>query len=83
MKIVLTTDSPISAILLRKQIIAALKGEDLNTTLKTWSYKQSKEKFDIAYHNPPQYTETPENNVLFRIITDAINFSHQSLTKVH
>lgn len=73
MKIVLTTDSSISAILLRKQIISALKGEDSNTTLNTWSYKQSKEKFDIAYHNLTQYTETPENNVLFRINIDGAN----------
>lgn len=70
MKILLNTENAMSAMRLRDKIIKALKGELNGINIDTWSYVKAKDNYDIIYHNPEQYVETPEKNVLFRLLID-------------
>lgn len=70
MKIILTTENAFQSIKLRELIIKAVKGDLDNIQIDTWSYTKSGENYDIIYHNPPQYVENPEKNVLFRLEID-------------
>lgn len=67
MKIVMTTETSLAAMVLKNQIIAAVKGEIKYITIDTWSYIKSRDNYDIVYHDLPQYVETPEKNVIFRV----------------
>lgn len=73
MKIILTTETSMSAVVLKNQIIAAVKGELVGQTIDTWSYIKSGDNFDVLFHNPPQYTETPESNVLFKVEVEGLD----------
>lgn len=70
MKIILTTETSLAAALLKQQIITAVKGENTEILIDTWSYKRSGDNYDIIYHNPSQYIDSPEKNVLFRVEVD-------------
>ena len=67
MRIVLTTESLFAASRLRDKIIRTIRGGVDGTHIDTWSYVKSKDNYDVIYHNPPQYAEIPEKNVVFRI----------------
>ena len=67
MKIILTTETALAAMVLKNQIIAAVKGEVSGVTIDTWSYIKSGDNFDILYHDAEQYVNAPEKNVLFRV----------------
>jgi hypothetical protein len=41
-----------------------------NGSLETWAYTTSKAKHDIIYHNPPQYVNDSDKNVIFRVMID-------------
>jgi len=69
MKIILTTETGLAAMVLKNQIIAAVKGELEGVTIDTWSYIKSGDNFDIIYHDADQYVNAPEKNVLFRVET--------------
>ena len=47
MKIILTTETSLAAALLKQQIITAVKGENTNILIDTWSYKRSGDNYDI------------------------------------
>ena len=70
MKLILTTETSITSEQLKNKIIKAVKGEMDNIIIDTWSYLRSGDNFDIVYHNPSQYIDTPENNVVFRLGID-------------
>lgn len=53
--------------MLKHEIINELKRNIDEREIKTWEYTQSKEKFDIIYHNPPQYKDDPQKNVIFKL----------------
>ncbi|MDE6577258.1 MAG: hypothetical protein K2K58_03705 [Muribaculaceae bacterium] len=38
-----------------------------NNEIPTWSYTRSNENDDVIFHNPSQYIEDPEKNVIFTI----------------
>lgn len=67
MKIVLTTESTFAAARLKDRILRAVKGDLPQETIDTWSYARAAEGIDVIFHNPPQYVNVPENNVLFRV----------------
>ena len=67
MKIVLTTETAPAAVVLKNQIIAAVKGDMEDVTIDTWTYVKSNENYDIVFHNPEQYANDPEKNVLFKV----------------
>lgn len=67
MKIILTTETNLAAIVLKGHIIAAVKGEVDCVEIETWSYIKSKDNYDIIYHNPAQYVDESEKHVLFRV----------------
>ena len=67
MKIVLTTETSLAAMVLKSQIIAAVKGEIKDVTIDTWAYIKSGDNYDIIYHDVPQYVDAPDKNVLFRV----------------
>lgn len=67
MKVVLTTETASAAVVLKNQIIAAVRGELDDVKIDTWSYIKSGDGFDVVYHNSDQYTDEPEKNVLFRV----------------
>lgn len=73
MKIVLNTDSALSAIFFRNTIIKAIKGNIDDIFIRAWSYTRSGDNYDIIYYNLEQYTRHPEKNVLFRLTTDGAN----------
>lgn len=66
MKIVINCASALAAKSLKDQIVKDVKNEEL----RTWSYKKSKSKHDIIYHNPDQYVNEPDKNVIFVVTTD-------------
>lgn len=70
MKIILTTETASAAVVLKNQIIAAVKGEIEGVTIDTWSYTKSGDKLDILYHDVEQYVNAPEKNVLFKVIVE-------------
>lgn len=78
MKIILTTETAMAALVLKNHIIAAVKGEIDGVDIDTWSYVKSGDNFDIIYHNPPQYLNSPERNVLFRVEVDGTEVSFGS-----
>lgn len=67
MRIILTTENTFAAARLRDRILKAVKGDLSQETIDTWSYARAADNIDVIYHNPPQYVDTPENNVLFRV----------------
>ena len=73
MKIFLNTENILLAIRLKEHIIKSVKNEIEGVDIATWSYKKSKEGFDIIYHNLPQYVDSGEKNVLFKIELDNSN----------
>ncbi|MBR6063967.1 MAG: hypothetical protein IKP54_07430 [Bacteroidales bacterium] len=75
MKIILSTDSSISALTLRNQMVKAIKGEIEKIKIDTWSYLRIGNSFDIIYHNAKQYTNDAEKNVVFKIQVDEANVS--------
>ena len=70
MKLILSTENAFKTIKLREQIIKALKGELDNIKIDTWAYTKSNENYDIIYHNPSQYVDAPDKNVLFNLEVD-------------
>lgn len=70
MKVVLNTYSSLAAAFLHQGIIRSLKDGNRIESLTTWSYVKSKEQYDIIYHNPDQYVNEPDKNVIFRIYVD-------------
>ena len=67
MKVILTTESGMSAIFLKRRIISAVRGEIEGVDIETWSHTKSRDNFDILFHNVTQYVNNPEKNVLFRV----------------
>ena len=67
MKIVLTTETAMAAVVLKQRVVAAIKGEIEGVDIETWSYNKSRDNFDVIYHNPSQYVNDPEKNVVFTI----------------
>ena len=70
MKIVLNTDSILSAIRLKGAILRAVKGENPDILIETWSYVKTVDNFDVIYHNKNQYVKDPTKNVLFKVLQD-------------
>lgn len=70
MKIILTTETASAAVVLKNQIIAAIKGEIEGVTIDTWSTTRSAESFDIIFHDAEQYVSAPEKNVLFKVVVE-------------
>lgn len=70
MKVRLSTSSALGAVILRHNIIRAINGEYERIEIETWSYKRSSDNYDIIFHDPDQYVNNPEKNVIFRVITD-------------
>ena len=70
MKLILSTENAFKTIKLREQLIKALKGELDNIKIDTWAYTKSNENYDIIYHNPSQYVDAPDKNVLFNLEVD-------------
>ena len=70
MKIILTAESSLSAITLKREIISAVKGEVDSCVIDTWSYKKSGDNFDVIFHNPSQYVDSPDKNVVFRVVVE-------------
>lgn len=73
MRIILTTENVFDAARLKDFIIKSIKGEFDGITIDTWSYIKSSDKYDIIYHNLPQYKNDITKNVLFRVEVDGIN----------
>lgn len=73
MKIILSTDSVLDAMVLKNQILKSVKHEVPEVDIRTWDYIKSQEGYDIIYHNPQQYTSDPARNVLFRAEVDGSN----------
>lgn len=73
MKIILSTETSVTAMRLKNQIINSVKGEVENVSIDTWSYTRSRNNFDILYHNPVQYTQDLSKHVLFKIEIDGCN----------
>ena len=67
MKIVLTTENVYIASRLRDKILRAVKGELPQEQIETWSYAKAAENIDVIFNNLPLYTDTPQNNVVFRV----------------
>ena len=67
MRIVLSTENVYVASRLRDKILRTVKGDLPQEQIDTWSYVKAADNYDIIYHNPPQYTKTPQNNVVFRV----------------
>lgn len=78
MKIILSTENSLTALRLRELIIRSVKGEIDGVTIETWSYTRSGNNFDILYHNPEQYIQDPEKNVVFKLEIDGFNVSLSS-----
>lgn len=72
MKIVLSTESELSARTLKNNIIKSIQGGVPSVDIDTWSYKQVN-KIDVIFHNPVQYIDNPEKNVVFSIKIDDSN----------
>ncbi len=70
MKIIINVENPIAALRLRNKIIKSVKGEILGVNIETWSYTNANGGYDILYHNPEQYVNAPEKNVVFRMQID-------------
>lgn len=70
MNLLLVTENSLTAMRLKNNIIKAVKGEMSGIAIETWSYKRSADNYDIIYHNPPQYIDAPEKNVIFRVQLD-------------
>lgn len=70
MKIILTTETASAAVVLKNQIIAAIKGEIEGVVIDTWAYTKSGEKLDIVFHDAEQYVKASEKNVLFKIVVE-------------
>ena len=70
MKVLLQTESPLMAVRLKDNIIKSVKGQIEGVKIETWSYIKSSDNFDVIYHNPQQYIDYPERNVLFRVEVD-------------
>ncbi len=69
MKIVIECASALEAKKLKAQIVNDVKKEEL----KTWEHTTgsiSNKSVDIIFHNPSQYVEAPEKNVIFIIDTE-------------
>ena len=73
MKVILSTDSMIAAVVLKEKIIKAVSGNIEDINIETWSYLKSSDDYDIIYHDPTQYIEDPAKNVLFRVQLDGSN----------
>ena len=67
MKIILTTETAMAAVVLKSHILAAVKGDFNGLEIDTWTYVKSGDKFDIIFHNPDQYVDEPEKNVIFKV----------------
>lgn len=67
MRIVLTTENVYIASRLRDKILRSVKGELSQEQIDTWSYARAAESIDVIFHNPPQYADIPQNNVVFRV----------------
>ena len=67
MKIILTTETNLAAVILMSQVIAAVKGSIEGVNIDSWSYIKSGDRYDIIYYNQPQFANVPERNALFRV----------------
>lgn len=67
MKIILTTENIYVASRLKDKILRMIKGDLPQEQIDTWSYIKAADNYDVIYHNPPQYTEDPGKNVVFRV----------------
>lgn len=67
MRVVLTTENIYIASRLRDKILKAVKGELPQDSIDTWSFIKAVNNIDVIYHNPTQFTEDPEKNVVFRV----------------
>lgn len=67
MKIILTTETNLAAVILMSQVIAAVKGNIDGVNIDSWSYIKSGDRYDIIFYNQPQFAKVPERNALFRV----------------
>ncbi|MBD5304544.1 MAG: hypothetical protein HDS18_07320 [Bacteroides sp.] len=51
-----------------------------NNEIPTWSYVCSDDNKDVIFHNPPQYTDHPEKNVIFIV---EVNQNENSILFTH
>ena len=70
MKVRLVTSSTLGAVVLRQNVIRAVKRENKHVEIETWEYIRSSDNFDIIFHNTDQYVNKPEKNVIFRVVAD-------------
>ena len=73
MKIILSTESFLGAVILKERILKGTQKKDNSISVETWSYKKSSDNYDIIYHDVPQYTDDVSKNVIFRVETDDRN----------
>lgn len=73
MKIVISTESFLAAAILKERILAGVKKKSNSVSIETWSYKKSRDNYDIIYHDVPQYLNDDSKNVIFRVETDDRN----------
>lgn len=73
MKVILSTESMISAAVLKDEIINTINGNIDGVKIETWSYLKSSDDFDIIFHDREQYVDDPTKNVLFRVQLDGSN----------
>lgn len=67
MKVVITADNMFIASRLKSDILSSIRGEKDGVMIDTWTFKKAAQNIDIIYHNPPQYINSPDKNVLFRV----------------
>ena len=68
-----SNSSSSSFIIDKTWITHARSGRCEDITIDTWSYTSSMEKYDLLFHNPPQYVSDNTKHVLFRVYTDGSN----------
>lgn len=73
MKVVLSTESFLSAVILKERILKGTQKKDDSVSIETWSYKKSADNYDIIYHDVPQYMDDAAKRVIFRVETDDRN----------
>lgn len=64
-----------AAVVLKMQIIAAVKGDIKGMDIDTWTYVKSGDKFDIIFHDPSQYVNDPTKNVIFKVEVEGAEVS--------
>ena len=71
-KIILSTDNMFTAQLLKNDIIKSVK-EDNPEIIDTWEFAKANGNIDIIFHNPEQFINDKNKNVLFKVERDDNN----------